>query len=91
MVKTISLCAIFLIAGCASQEKKVEIQKVNIPVNYCPKPPDVNRPYLPLYSISDQDTPGDIVLKYEASIKALQMYAVDLETVIDFYKKNAKK
>jgi hypothetical protein len=89
MAKKSLISLLLILTGCTHEV--VRIQKENVPVLYCPKPPVINRPNLAIDTITDKDTDGDVVVKYEATIKALQDYSKNLETIVDSYNKISQK
>jgi len=81
-----------LLAGCGTTQpiERTTTVEVKVPVpTPIPAPPDSVRPELMIYQLTDADNknPGKVVQYYKASIKQLQGYAEQLETVIDGYRK----
>lgn len=86
-----------LLAGCACKPEIVERTttvevKVPVPVPV-PAPPDTIRPELWIYQLTDEDAknPGKVVQYYKATVKQLQGYSQELETIIDGYRKASKE
>jgi len=86
---TIVLLAL-LMQGCGLFGKNIRIanetQIVKVPLLYCPAPPNWQRPFTEierenLANASD----GDVVKAYVATVKELQGYVVELETIIKSY------
>lgn len=96
-MKTITVVAMVLaLAGCATTVPPIERTttiEVRVPVIVpIPPPKEVVRPQLVIFSLVDRDNldPGKVVQYYQASIKQLQGYAVELETIIDGYRQQSK-
>lgn len=82
-----------MLVGCNSPPKvETEIQEVKTPILYCPAPPEINRPALPISDLTEeQKQDHDAVVKhYRASIEVLIGYAKRLEKVVNQYNKNNK-
>ena len=78
-----------MLAGCASapivSTRTVEVQ---VPVAVeCPAPPHLARPSLPIKGLSAQSDPADVARAYVTSIESLQGYSLELETVLDGYRR----
>lgn len=94
MVKHIALALIVLsTSGCFWNTKPpvIEIQEVKVPILYCPPPPAVERPELPIHQMTDQQkrNAGEVVKHYKATVKELQGYALQLERVLEQYGENS--
>ena len=93
MVRVIVVIALIFLTGCFSNKRpqEIQIQRVNIPILYCPSPPTIERPILPIHKMTPQQThnPGELVKHYKATIKILQGYALELEQVVNQYGKNS--
>jgi hypothetical protein len=80
------MCSLVLV-GCGCKEKtiKTEVQKQYVDVLYCPAPPEINRPALPIHTMTpdQKKSDGEVVKHYKATVKTLQGYAVELETIVD--------
>lgn len=78
---------IIILVGCGSNPVKTEteVQRVEVPILYCPAPEDVQRPQLAIETITEDDTDGEIAKKYKATIKQLQSYSKQLEAQLDEY------
>ena len=86
-----------LLLGCASTSPIIpskvitEPKKVEIAVaTPCPVPPVIDRPQLSLSTLNNTSTPEDIIKSYAASIKALQGYALQLESILNTYRSTDK-
>lgn len=84
---TIVLLILIMLMGCTSQSIKTEAQETYVPILYCPKPPEIKRPVLPIFQMTpDQlNNGGEIVKHYKASIIVLQGYAIELEKALQQY------
>lgn len=96
MVRTmIIITATSLLIGCASGPAKIRTDVVEqlVPVLHCPPPPDgvLQRPQLPIATITEESSPGDVAKKYKATVKSLQGYAQRLEQVVKNYDEISKK
>lgn len=87
----VALAPIF-ISGCATfagegKSGKLTVQESLVPILYCPKPPEVEKPTLPIESLTDLDksSPGTVAKKYKATVKTLQGYANQLEESLKSY------
>lgn len=52
----------------------------------CPPPPVVHRPHLPIHGLRPGATPDEVALAYAQSIRLLQAYALELETLLDAHR-----
>jgi hypothetical protein len=63
-----------------------ETQIVKVPLLYCPAPPNWQRPVTEIERENlERASDGDIVKAYVATVKELQGYVVELETIIKSY------
>lgn len=94
MVKVINkvlLCGVILgLSACSilpAPAPHVVYQTVNKPVYYVPAPPHVTRPVLDINTLpsAQQNDIGQLVAAYKISIKELEDYAIQLETIINKY------
>lgn len=91
---SIVLLAIVL-QGCSAFGDKFRIanetQVIKVPLLVCPAPPNWQRP---ITLIEDQDlarkSDGELVKAYVATIKELQGYVVELETIVKSYDDTSK-
>jgi len=81
------MCSLTLF-GCACNEtitikSEVQIQKVD--VLYCPAPPEIMRPALPIHQMTpvQKQNPGEVAKHYKATVKTLMGYSKELEKVVD--------
>lgn len=88
MVKLL-LALSLLLTGCASAVKPLppEIRYVKVEP---PAPPVVNRPELPVLSLKPGDTPDVVIQAHRESIKLLQQWGLQLEAILDGYRKKDK-
>ena len=92
-MKYLILLGALALAGCQCQPQIVErvrTVEVRVPVpTPIPEPKETVRPELMIYQLveADADKPGKVVQYYKASVKQLQGYVVELETIIDGYRK----
>lgn len=82
------LSTLFLV-GCGGQEIRLknEVQEVFVPMLYCPAPPGLERPVLPIHTMTPEQAadPGYVAKAYKASMVLLQGYAHELEQALDSY------
>ena len=94
MVKTLTiLFAGLLLIGCADTVRvRTDVQEVFVPVLYCPAPPEISRPPLPIHDMTDEQEKkdGEVVKHYKATVKILQGYSKELETALDEYKNTSE-
>lgn len=94
MVRIILITSLTLLVGCSTMEPRVktEIVTQQVPVLYCPAPPEYTRPVLPISTpltpeqLSDPVKKADTIAKqYKATVKVLQGYSKQLELIIRQY------
>ena len=87
MAKIILALSALLLYGCAGQTIKTEAQETYVPILFCPAPPVIGRPELPIHQMSPTqiNSSGEIVKHYKASVIVLQGYAVELEKALKQY------
>lgn len=87
--KLVTLVAVLVLAGCASNPNKInittDVKPIAVPIIYSPAPPVVTRPDLPHLSVATTDPDGVVAKKYAASVEALIGYAEQLEDVMKQY------
>lgn len=94
--KGLIIILVSLVSGCAGLKIKdpdqVNLQESLVPILYCPSPPRVERPALPIETITNIDNkdPGIVAKKYKATIKALQGYSIQLEEALKSYDEASK-
>ena len=80
------MCALVLF-GCSCKETtiKCEVQERYVDVLYCPAPPDIQRPVLPIHTITaeEEKQDGEVVKHWKATVKSLMGYSKELEKVVD--------
>lgn len=78
-----------LLVGCGGTEIRLknEVQEVFVPMLYCPAPPGIERPSLPIHTMTAEQAadPGYVAKAYKASMVLLQGYAHELEQALDSY------
>lgn len=93
MVKLFAIIGMVLaLAACGPGTVKLrtEVQQVYVPLLYCPAPPDIMRPVLPIHALTDEDAddPGKVVVHYKATVLILEGYITELETIVNQYDKS---
>lgn len=88
----IALCALSALTGCGFFKPTIKdnTQEVKVGILYCPAPPDVRRPTLPIETMPESSPDGEVVKNYKATIAALQGYVKELEAIIEKYDEAAK-
>lgn len=84
-----ALVAVFLV-GCGGGGVKLRTETVEVvrPVLYCPAPDyeALDRPAsLAIDSITTNMSPGEVAIRYKATVRQLQDYIQRLETTLDQY------
>jgi hypothetical protein len=89
MEKVIITALFALLVGCAYPNPKpvIEVQTVEIPIEYTPAPPKVERPALAIDTISSEDSKsiGLISEAYVVTVAQLEDYSKKLEAIIANY------
>lgn len=85
----IILIIILLLVGCTNQpiRVKTETQQVKVPILYCPAPPIIEKPLLPIHQMNEQqkNNQGEVAKHYAATIKMLFGYIKQLELALQLY------
>lgn len=95
-MKLVTLLVCSALVGCGTTKPdNVRYQKVEVKVPVMvpvPMPEEPNRPELIIHTLTeaDRDDPGLVVTAYKASVKQLQGYVLELEHIIDGYRKLSK-
>lgn len=94
---TTTVIIALVLSGCASTKTapvvRVETIEVKVPVmTPIPAPPAMARPALAIYSLTEKDKqdPGRVALLYQATVKQLQGYTLQLEAVVEGYRVMSK-
>jgi hypothetical protein len=94
MVKILILIIPLFLVGCSNTPLKIktEIQQVYIPLLYCPAPPVIERPTLPIHMMTERQlhNPGEVAKHYKATVRELIGYSHQLELTLDMYDKTSK-
>ena len=82
LITTIALIVVFTV-GCGGKQIRIrsEVQEVQVPLLYCPAPPELSEPQLPIQNMSPQQLAdqGEVVKHYKATVKTLLGYIDELE------------
>ena len=79
---------VLILSGCfATVAEKTVIQRVEVPVYVIPELPVVEIGILPIDSISEQSTDGEVVTKYVATIKLLKSKLEEIKVMLDAIRK----
>lgn len=94
-MRSLIIIAAMVLAGCSTCKpqivERVVTVEVKVPVaTPIPEPKAVSRPQLMIFELTsaDEEEPGKVIKYYRASIKQLQGYVVELETILDGYRNN---
>ena len=91
MVKFITICGMcsLMLFGCACNKEtikiKTEVQIQKVDILYCPAPPEIARPVLPIHQMTpvQKQNAGEVAKHYKATVKTLMGYSKELEKVVD--------
>jgi hypothetical protein len=79
--------ASLVLVGCSCKEDtiKCEVQTQYVEVLSCPAPPEIERPILPIHTMSPEkaESDGEVVKHWKGTVKTLMDYSKELETVVD--------
>lgn len=78
MVIKLLLTGCLMLTGCATKTMVTAA---------CPEPPVTARPRLSVLELKLGDSPDSVLRSHRTDIKALQGYAIELETLLDAYRK----
>lgn len=95
-MKYLAIVLALVLAGCKTPapEVRVETVEVRVPVLVpIPAPPVTKRPDLVIFQLTQTDKadPGVVSLAYQASIKQLQGYVLQLEAIVEGYRDLSKE
>lgn len=78
---------LILLSGCDTFRIKTETQEVKVPVLYCPAPPAIVRPDLPIQLMTEEqkNSAGELVKHWKATTVTLLGYSMELEKALDQY------
>lgn len=93
MVKIFAIIGLVLAltaCGPGTVKLRTEVQQVYVPLLYCPAPPSISRPALAIHDLTAEDAndPGKVVIHYKATVKQLEGYVTELETIVKQYDKS---
>ena len=90
----ILLIAVLFLLGCTNQPVRIktEIQEVKVPILYCPAPPNIEKPLLPIHQMTTQqkNNQAEVAKHYAATIKVLFGYIKQLELALQLYDETSK-
>ena len=80
---------IVFVSGCAGKQIRIrsEVQEVHVPLLYCPAPPELSQPALPIHSMTPEQLldEGEVAKHYKATVRILLGYVGELETALESY------
>lgn len=83
-----------MLTGCSNKKHRIrnQVQEVQVPLLYCPAPPQLSQPALPIHIMTSQQksSSGELVKHYKATIQSLFGYIDELEQALESYN-NANK
>jgi PBP1b-binding outer membrane lipoprotein LpoB len=80
MVKALLLA--LLLTGCAAPKTQIEYRVADVP-----EPPVINRPDLPVLTITKDMDPGTIIQLHRETILVLKAWGLELEAALNAYRK----
>lgn len=93
-MEKIIIVMVLVLCACTTQPPtKIVYQTVDIPIEYTPKPPRVDRPVLAIDTIvaADQKKIGVLSEAYVITVEQLENYSEKLEKIIATYDDLSKK
>lgn len=78
------LCSVAVFWLCTACTCKPILVPTPIP---CPAPATIERPFLPISSLKPDSPASDVVKAYVISVEVLKGYAVQLEMILQGYRK----
>lgn len=86
------LIVLLFTTGCGKMFVR-DTQVQYVPILYCPDPPTVVRPELPIHNMSPEQkrVPGEVAKHYKATVRSLLGYSEDLESIIRYYNEADKE
>lgn len=89
MIRNIILILIItpLLSGCFGRSVRNTVQEVQVPLLYCPAPPELVRPVLPIHLMTTDQlkNEGEVVKHYKATVRSLIGYTDELEQALKSY------
>ena len=85
-----TILAIVLLSGCATTPRKITTvtKPIGVPILYCPAPPILIKPALPISNASSNTSDGELVKLYVATIETLVGYINEQQSIIIQYGKD---
>jgi len=95
-MKIIALILVaFFIVGCGGKQIRIrsEVQEVQVPLLYCPAPPELSEPSLPIHNMTPDQAAddGEVVKHYKATVKTLLGYIDELEKGLQSYNETSEE
>lgn len=82
---------VIFLTGCGANTitVKTEVQESLVTVMYCPAPPEVLRPALPIHQMTEEQAKqdGEVAKHYKATIRTLMGYSQELEKSLSEFDK----
>ena len=79
----------FFIVGCGGKQIRIrsEVQEVQVPLLYCPAPPGISEPSLPIHNMTPEQLAdeGEVVKHYKATVKTLLGYIDEQQKALESY------
>lgn len=97
MIKLIAAITLimFITVGCGGKQIRIrsEVQEVQIPLLYCPAPPVISEPSLPIHNMTPDQlaNDGEVVKHYKATVKTLIGYIDELEKGLKSYDETSRE
>ena len=84
MARAIALIIALSLSACQSAQVRTEY------ITSCPVPPVIERPDLDVLNLKDGDGPDVVIQAHRVTIKKLQKWGLEEETVLNGYRKDTK-
>ena len=89
LLVVLACAAVAVLGGCtrARTVTRTEVVEVRVPIPVeAPAPPLLVRPALPIAELAPSSTDGEVARAYLATVVLLQLYAAELEALLDAYR-----
>lgn len=85
----ILICLALFLTGCNFLPTRTVYEEYPVPVYKVPAPPEIDRPYLPIYDLApmDKENTDKVIRAYIISVRLLLNYATAQEEILETYKR----
>jgi len=97
MIKIIAAVTLIMFVTACGGGKQIrirsEVQEVQVPLLYCPAPPVISEPSLPIHNMTPEQLAdeGEVVKHYKATVKTLIGYIDELQQGLESYDATSKE